>query len=145
MRDLFPVNTNDFLFPDNVFDNFFGRIFQPSADQQFSLPKVDIQDTEKSYIVTADLPGMKKEDISITYDNDIITIAAQHKEESEEKDEDKHYIRKERMSSAIKHQLVVRNISKEGISAAFNDGVLKIDLPKVDPQQVAAQHVIAIE
>ena len=144
MRDLFPVSTNDFLYPDNVFDNFFGNIFQPTATSQLTMPKVDIQDTDKSYIVTADLPGVTKEDVSVTYDNDILTIAAQHHEEKEDKDEDKHFIRKERTSSSFKRQFVVRNIAKDSIDAAFENGVLKITLPKVDPKQVESENRIAI-
>ena len=43
-----------------------------------TLPKVDVQDTDNAYIVTVDLPGVTKEDISITYDYDVLAIAAQH-------------------------------------------------------------------
>ena len=77
MRNLFPVST-DFAFPDSTFDNFFNGLFQPTAETQVKLPKVDIEDTGKAYILTADLPGMTKKDISITYANDILTIGAQH-------------------------------------------------------------------
>lgn len=84
MRNLFPVST-DFAFPDSTFDNFFNGLFQPTAETQVKLPKVDIEDTGKAYVLTADLPGMAKKDITITYANDILTIGAQHKEETEEK------------------------------------------------------------
>jgi HSP20 family protein len=144
MRDLFPV-TNDFRFPDSAFDNFFNGLFQPNAATQLKLPQVDIEDTDQAYIVTADLPGMAKEDINITYDNDILTIAAQHNQEHEEKDEDKHYIRKERSSSSFSRQFVVRNIQKSGIQAAFENGVLKINLPKVDPKAIEESHKIEIK
>lgn len=83
MRNLFPVST-DFAFPDSTFDNFFNGLFQPTAETQVKLPKVDIEDTGKAYVLTADLPGMAKKDITITYANDILTIGAQHKEETEE-------------------------------------------------------------
>lgn len=59
MRNLFPVST-DFAFPDSTFDNFFNGLFQPTAETQVKLPKVDIEDTGKAYVLTADLPGMAK-------------------------------------------------------------------------------------
>jgi HSP20 family protein len=145
MRSLFPVSTNDFLFPDTAFDNIFKGFFQPSAVPQFNVPKVDIQDTDTAYVVTADLPGAKKEDINITYDNDILTISAQHSQEKEDKDEEKHYIRRERMSSSFNRQFVVRNIQKDGIDAEFKDGVLKINLPKADPKLLETSHRIEIQ
>ncbi len=145
MRSLFPVSTNDFLFPDNVFDNFFHGFMQPSGMPQMNLPKVDIQDTDQAYLITADLPGVTKEEVNITYDNDILTIAAQHNQENEEKDDDKNYIRKERTSSSFSRQFVVRNIHKDGIEAEFTNGVLKITLPKADPSVIDASHRIDIK
>jgi HSP20 family protein len=145
MRDLFPVSANEFLYPDNAFDNFFNGLFQPNPTTQIKLPKVDIQDADDAYIVTADLPGMTKEDINITYDNEVLTIAAQHNQENEENDEQKRYIRRERINNAFKRQFVVRNIQKEGISAEFTNGVLTIRLAKADPELVAASHRIDIK
>ena len=80
MRTLFPVST-DFAFPDNTFDDFFNGLFQPSPTTQYRLPKIDIEDAGKAYILTADLPGMTKEDISLTYANDVFTLRAQHQTE----------------------------------------------------------------
>lgn len=110
-----------------------------------TLPKVDVQDTDKAYIVTADLPGVAKEDITITYDNDVLAIAAQHNQEKEEQDKDTNYIRKERVSSAFSRQFVVRNIEKDNIEAAFSNGVLTITLPKTDSAAVDATHRIDIK
>jgi HSP20 family protein len=64
---------------------------QPIKFSQVTLPKVDVQDTDNAYIVTVDLPGVTKEDISITYDYDVLAIAAQHNQEKEEQDNDKNY------------------------------------------------------
>lgn len=144
MKDLFPVSS-DFLFPDTAFDNFFNGLLQPSPVTQIKLPKVDIEDTEKAYIVTADIPGAKKEDINISYDNEVLSIASNHSEENEEKDDEKHFIRKERYTSSFNRQFIIRNIQKDGIEANFENGVLTITLPKADPTVVAASNRIAIK
>jgi HSP20 family protein len=144
MRDLFPV-TNDFRFPDSAFDNFFNGLFQPNPAMQIKLPKVDIEDSVNAYIITADFPGMVKEDINISYDNDVLTIAAQHNQEKEEKDEDKHYIRKERSSSTFSRQFIIRNIKKDQIEAAFTNGILKVNLPKLEAKVIEDSHRIDIK
>ena len=145
MKNLLPVNVDNFFSPDPIFDNFFNRFLQPIKFSQMTLPKVDVQDTDKAYIVTADLPGVAKEDITITYDNDVLVIAAQHNQEKEEQDKDTNYIRKERVSSAFSRQFVVRNIEKDNIEAAFSNGVLTITLPKTDSAAVDATHRIDIK
>jgi HSP20 family protein len=120
MKNLLPVNVDNFFSPDPIFDNFFNRFLQPIKFSQMMLPKVDVQDTDKAYIVTADLPGVAKEDITIT-------------------------IRKERVSGAFSRQFVVRNIEKDNIEAAFSNGVLTITLPKTDSAAVDATHRIDIK
>ena len=168
MRNLFPVST-DFAFPDSTFDNFFNGLFQPTAETQVKLPKVDIEDTGKAYVLTADLPGMAKKDITITYANDILTIGAQHKEETEEKSpetsaqaasassdtaeksskapakEEHHFLRKERTNTVYSRQFVVRTIQRDGIEASFENGVLTITLPKQDPDAIQASQRIDIK
>ena len=144
MTRLFPVvNTNDFAVPD-VFDNFFNHAMWP-ADSSYNMPKVDIEDTGDSYVMTADMPGVAKEDINLTYDNDVLTISASHVESKEEKDEQKNYIRKERTSSSFCRQFPVSGIQKEGITASCKDGVLTITLPKEEPQQAEMKHTIDIQ
>lgn len=145
MKNLLPVNIDNFFSPDPIFENFFNRVLQPGKFSQMTFPKVDIQDTEKAYLVTADLPGVAKEDITITYDNDVLAIMTQQNQEKEEQDKDKNYIRKERVSSGFSRQFVVRNIEKDSIEAAFSNGVLTITLPKADPTVVDAGHRIDIK
>lgn len=146
MKSLFPVTNNDFLFPDQVFNSFFNDFMKPS-DGSYSIPKVDIEDTDKAYILTTDLPGVAKEDINVTYDDNVLTLSAKHEETKEEKDakEKKNYIRKERTSNVFCRQFSVQNIQKEGIQANFKDGVLTIVMPKEDPKKVAESHRIAVQ
>lgn len=146
MKSLFPVTNNDFLFPDHVFNSFFNDFMKPS-DGSYSIPKVDIEDTDKAYILTTDLPGVAKEDINVTYDDNVLTLSAKHEEKKEEKDakDKKNYIRKERTNKVFCRQFSVQNIQKEGIQANFKDGVLTIVMPKEDPKKVAESHRIAVQ
>lgn len=143
MRDLFPVLNNDFAIP-SVFDDFFNDGFF-SRMPQMSMPKCDIEDTGTAYIVTTDLPGVNKEDISVTYDNDVLTIAAQHKEDHHDAQHQTSYVCRERMNTAFQRQFVIHNIDKSGIKAAFRNGVLKIGLPKLNPQTQEQSGTIDIQ
>ena len=144
MTSLFPiVNTNDFAVPD-VFDNFFNNFMWP-ADSSYNVPKVDIEDKGDAYVLTADMPGVAKEDINLTYDHDVLTLFASHVENNDEQDEQKNYIRKERMSTSFCRQFPVSGIQKEGIQASFENGVLTITLPKEEPQPAETQHTIEIQ
>lgn len=143
MNSLFPIIDNEFAVPD-VFDNFFNRFMWPT-EQSLSLPKVDIEDKGNEYVMTADLPGVAKEDIQLSYDNNILTLAASHQQQKDSQDEQKNYICKERSSASFCRQFPVTGIEKEGIQAAFADGVLTIHLPKTQQAQAQPQHTIEIQ
>ena len=82
MKGLFPVVTNsDFVFPDTIFDNFFNS-FENPTEGSYRVPQVDIEDTDKAYILTTDLPGIAKEDINVSYNDDILTLTAKHEEKN---------------------------------------------------------------
>lgn len=145
MKSLFPiVNDNAPFFPDTVFDSFFNSFAQP-VKGAFTVPKVDIEDKGNAYELTTDLPGVTKADVTVTYKDDVLTLAAKHEEAKDEKDAKKNYVRKERTSSSFRRQFVVHDIDKDGIKAAFKDGVLTVTMPKADPKKVAASQNIEIQ
>ena len=92
--------------------------------------KTDIRDTGDAYLLEADLPGMKKEDIHIDLDGDRLSISAQRSAVKEEKDEDSGYIRCERSYGSFSRSFDVSGIRTEDISAAYENGVLTLTLPK---------------
>ena len=144
MKGLFPVVTNsDFVFPDTIFVNFFNG-FENPTEANYRVPQVDIEDTDKAYILTTDLPGVAKEDINVSYKDDVLTLTAKHEEKKDEKDDKKKYIRKERSSHTFCRQFTVRNIQKDGIEAAYKDGILTVTLLKVDPQKEIESHRITV-
>ena len=92
--------------------------------------RTDIRDTGDAYLLEADLPGMKKEDIHIDIDGERLSISAERCAVKEEKDENGGYIRCERSYGAFSRSFDISGIRAEEISAAYEDGVLKLTLPK---------------
>ena len=80
-----------------------------------------------AYIVEVDLPGFNKEDISIAYNNDLLTLRAQHTEETN--DENKKYVYRSRSRSVFTRQIRFSNIDSDSIEAKYENGVLKVTLP----------------
>ncbi|MBP2649958.1 MAG: heat shock protein Hsp20 [Firmicutes bacterium] len=95
--------------------------------------RVDLRETENEYIVEADLPGVKKGDITLRYEGQYLTISAKRDEVNEIKDES--YVRKERRCGQLQRSIYVNNIIEDRIEAKFNDGVLSVSLPKQDKAQ----------
>jgi HSP20 family protein len=93
--------------------------------------------------LSAELPGVKKEDISLSYDSGYLTIQASTGDNKEEKDSDGKYIRRERRSGSMSRSFYIDNIDEGQVKAEFKDGILNIRLPKVTPQDTAKH--IAIE
>ena len=102
-------------------------------------PMVDICDTENAIVVTAELPGVKKEDISIEVKDNILTIKGERSEDSEVKEEN--YYRRERSFGSFQRSFSMpTEVSPESIKASFKDGVLKIEVPKPEekkPKQIS--------
>ena len=92
--------------------------------------KTDIRDAGDAYVLEADLPGMKKEDIHIDIDGERLSISAERNAVREEKDENGGYIRCERSYGSFSRSFDISGIRAGDISAAYEDGVLKLTLPK---------------
>lgn len=109
-------------------------------DGNVSAFRTDITEKDGTYVLEADLPGFKKEDISIDIDKDCLTISAEHKsEENEEKGDN--YIRRERFYGSYTRSFNVKGIDTEAITAAYNDGVLTLTMPKKEPEVPAARRL----
>lgn len=94
---------------------------------------IDIIDKGESYLLEAELPGFKKEDIKIDLDGDTMTISATRS--SENRVDKKSYLRSERSYGSYRRSFDVSEIDQEQISAAYNDGVLTVTLPKLKSKQ----------
>lgn len=102
--------------------------------------RTDITEKDGKYVLEADLPGFKKEDISVDIDKDCLTITAEHKSEEKEENADS-YIRRERYYGSYTRSFNVKGIDTEAITAAYNDGVLTLTMPKKGPEVPAARRL----
>ena len=109
-------------------------------DSNVSAFRTDITEKDGKYILEADLPGFKKEDISVDIDKDCLTISAEHKSEENEEDANS-YIRRERYYGSYSRCFKVKGIDTEAITAAYNDGVLTLTMPKKEPEIPAARRL----
>ncbi|HCQ75123.1 MAG TPA: hypothetical protein DIT84_09980 [Clostridiales bacterium] len=109
-------------------------------DTNVSAFRTDITEKDGKYILEADLPGFKKEDISVDIDKDCLTITAEHKSEEKEENADS-YIRRERYYGSYTRSFNVKGIDTEAITAAYNDGVLTLTMPKKEPEIPAARRL----
>lgn len=114
---------NPFYDIDKMTRNFFGE----APIRAFS---TDIQDNGNSYTLEAELPGFNKEDIAIDIEGDQLTIQAQHKTENDQKDDQGNYLRRERYYGSYSRSFDISQIAADQISASYENGVLKLDLPK---------------
>lgn len=130
----------------NLFDTFdaFTRDFFRKNNAELPAFRTDIRDTGESYILEAELPGFKKEDITLDLKDGILTITAQHSDSKEEKDSDGSYIRRERRYGSFQRSFDVTGIDEKSITAAYENGVLALTLPKAKPVEPEV-HRIAIQ
>lgn len=116
------------VYLDDVFDDFMFPTFKES---DFGKMKCDIYEKDNTYYLEMDIPGFDKSDINIEIDdNDYLTITAEKSSDKEEKDEGKNYIRKERNYGKYQRSFYVGDIDKERIDANFENGILKVAMPK---------------
>ena len=130
MFGMLPFDRSD----NNIFDTFdaFTRDFFRKSNAELPAFRTDIRDTGDSYVLEAELPGFKKEDITLDLKDGILTITAVHAEQSEETAQGS-YIRRERRYGSFQRSFDVAGIDEQGITAAYESGVLALTLPKAKP------------
>ena len=117
----------------SVFDHFFGRdllspFFNDGAD--YSVPAVNIRESETSYEIELAVPGMNRDDLKINLENDILTISSENKSDKEEKTED--YMRREFSYKSFSRSFSLPDtVDSEKIKATHSNGILKLELPKM--------------
>jgi HSP20 family protein len=115
-----------------LFNNFFDRdLFETSYRRSAWEPAVDISETAEAFLVSADLPGLNKDDVKISYEDGVITIKGEKKLDKETKD--KNYHRVERTYGLFERSFrLPSRIDVNTIEAKFKDGVLNLRLPKAE-------------
>src|SRR5882757_5082726 len=111
---------------------------QGSQDQQGSqnlvqnlVPRLDVTETEKEIVITAEMPGLERKDVEISIDDDVLTIRGEKKVESEQDDKNKNYHLSERSYGVFYRVLQLPpGVDPSKIEASMSNGVLKITIPK---------------
>ena len=127
------------IFGENLFDEFFDDFTRPVKSTArlgspvTSVMRTDVKENENGYELNIDLPGYKKEDVQAQLKDGYLTITATTTTSDEKKDEPGKYIRRERYYGTCSRSFYVgEEIEQEDIKARFEDGILKIDVPKKD-------------
>lgn len=132
-----PTFFNDFFKPWNEwFDNSGGLL-----GRAMTVPPVNITENKDDYLVSLAAPGMKRDDFKIDVDGNMLTISSENEENKEEKD--KRFTRREYSYSSFSRSFTLPDeVNKEKIEAKYEDGVLKLTLPrKEEAKKPAAKHI----
>lgn len=124
----------------NDFFNDVERTMFPASHRQVPAFRTDIRDQGDSYLLEADLPGFTKEDIDLHLQDGVLTITAKHQEEIQEGEGGK-YICRERRTGSFARSFDVSGIREEAISASYDNGVLKLVLPKQGEEQPQSRKI----
>ena len=112
----------------SIFDDDF---FPVASNRTSSMPAVNIRENEKNFVLELAVPGMDKKDLKIDINEDVLTISSESKNESEENREG--YKRKEfSYTSFCRSFYIPENVNREKIEAASKDGILSVELPKME-------------
>ena len=124
----------------DIFDNFQKKFFD---NTNASLPafRTDIRDQGDKFLLEAELPGFNKEDISLELKDGILTIKAEHKESAEDTGDNGEYLRRERRYGSFARSFDVSGIDETAITAAYNNGILELTLPKQKPVEPETRQI----
>ncbi len=127
------VKYNNRVFPNwpSLFDDFFTRdLYSNSVTPGNLVPAVNIQETENDFLVEVAAPGLNKDDFKVEVDNDVLFISAEKTEKSQSKEGD-NYTRKEFSYGSFKRSFQLPDTVDNGkINAKYQDGVLRLSIPK---------------
>lgn len=125
---------------DEPFDDLFQGFFRPmsltrTGNGQAVVPAMDVTERDKEYVVKAELPGVKKDDIEVTLQNGLLTISAEAKQESEEKEKGRIIRQERRYGKYVRHLRLDNDVDERNVKANYEDGMLELTLPKVEAVQ----------
>ena len=121
---------NPFREMDELEKQFFGSPFEFFDNSAMDAFKTDIKDEGDHYELEADLPGFDKKDIKLDVNGDVLTVSAERYSEHEEKDKKGKYVRCERSYGSYSRQFDLSGVKADEIKAKYEDGVLKLTMPK---------------
>ncbi len=137
---------------DNLAPSLFNDFFKPWDEwfdngvwlKTINTPSVNVKESNNHFTVTLAAPGLKKSDFKIEVEGNILTVSSENKKELEEKDEN--FTRKEFSYSAFTRSLSLPDdINKENVDASYQDGILKIELPRLHAKKVDNKKYIPVK
>ena len=143
------------IFGENLFDEFFddsfmrlpawgGRNNPLYGKRAKNLMKTDVRETEDTYEVDIDLPGFKKDEITVDLKDGCLTVSAAKGLDKDEEDKKGRYIRQERYAGACSRSFYVGDVEPDQVTAKYEDGILRISMPKEAKKELPKRSTIAI-
>ena len=143
------------IFGENLFDDwmdfpfdddFWGRKNPLYGKHAKNMMKTDVRETDNGYELDIDLPGFKKDEISAQLKDGYLTISAAKGLDKDEKEKDGKYIRRERYAGTMSRSFYVgEGVEQDDIHAKYENGILKLSIPKKDAKEVEQKKYISIE
>lgn len=144
------------IFGENLFDDMWDDVFEMApvfnhrnplyGKHGKNLMKTDVREMDHTYELDIDLPGFKKDEVQVDLRNGYLTIQASKGLDKDEKDKKGRYIRRERYAGQCSRSFYVgENVESKDIKAKFEDGILKISMPKPAGKQLPEKSSIDIE
>ena len=143
------------MFGESLFDDFFDDDFMRFpvwggrnplyGKHAKNLMKTDVRETEDSYELDVDLPGFKKDEIQVELKDGYLTIGATKGLDKDEQDKKGKYIRQERYVGSCSRSFYVGDVEPQDISAKYEDGILKLSMPKQVKRELPQRTTIAID
>jgi HSP20 family protein len=127
---------NDFPVISDIIEDVFGRGMTQFRNEETSVPKVNIKETDNKYQVELAVPGVNKEDLHIDLEDNLLSISAEKQDEKEEKEEDGKFSRREFSYTSFKRVFTLpENANADKINAEYKDGILCLDIPKKEEKK----------
>ncbi len=136
------ANTLNSIFGESLFDDFFDDFARPMRmtsrfNSTNGIMRTDVKESDAGYELDIDLPGCKKENVKAELKNGYLTINAETSQNNDQKDENGKYIRRERYYGTCSRSFYVgEEVQQEDIKARFEDGILKVSVPKKEAKPV---------
>ncbi len=142
------------IFGENLFDEFFNDPFAMMTSERNplygkharNLMKTDVRELDGGYEIDIDLPGFKKDEVDIQLQDGCLTISAAKGLDKDEQDKKGRYIRQERYAGSVSRSFYVgEDVKPADVKASFEDGILRLSVPKAEAKQLPDNTTIAIQ
>jgi len=126
-----PARRDDFMDFTDMLDDFFNAPFRSLRHDTF---KIDVEEKDNTYLIKADLPGVKKDELKVSYDDQTLAIEVHRDEKKEDEDKEKNYLHRERRVSSMRRAIHLPDVDPQKVKAKLEDGVLNITAEKSEVQ-----------